>query len=172
MAEEIGKVYSPTVIADMPFPQEGGSDLTTAQTTGGGVYSPETTKDNPFPVKRTAVELLSTALNTRSKRILQEFQFTKSGALQIGEYEEGVSGDIRISPNGIVARDNSGNTTISIDGTTGDVIISGTLQSRNVLTGDLIVGNNGVIISGEDRTIIVNDGTYDRVLIGYDQNGF
>lgn len=171
MAENTGKVYTPVTIADIPFPQEGAIDLGVSQSTGAS-FSSQATKDTPFPVKRTAVELLSTALNTRSKKILQEFKFTQSGALQIGTYEAGVSGDVRISPNGIVGRDTSGNTTFSLDATTGDAVFSGTLQSSNLLTGTIVVGNNGIIIDGDTHTIIVNDGTYDRVLIGYDEGGF
>lgn len=148
MAENTGKVYTPVTIADIPFPQEGAIDLGVSQSTGAS-FSPQTTKDTPFPTKRTAVELLSTALNTRSKRILQEFQFTQSGALQIGTYEAGVSGDVRISPNGIVGRDTSGNTTFSLDATTGDAVFSGTIQAGAVIAGEVVVGNNTWVISGD-----------------------
>lgn len=171
MADQIGKTYEPEVIEDAPFPNENISEVSLG---GGesGVYTPKTTKEKTFPTKRVAVELLSTALNTRSKKILQSFEFTQSGAIQIGKYEDGITGDIRISPNGIVGRDSSGNTTFSLDATTGDAVFSGTIQGASLLTGSLVVGDNGVIIDGDTRTIIVNDGTYDRVLIGYDAGGF
>jgi len=104
-----------------------------------------TTPDNGFPQPQVAVELLSTALNTRSKKIIQEFQFTPSGALQIGTLTPGVSGDIRISPNGITARDQSGNTTFDLDGDTGDAVFAGNLQSGTVVTGQIVMGADGAI---------------------------
>ncbi|MCR4306241.1 MAG: hypothetical protein NUV73_04120 [Candidatus Daviesbacteria bacterium] len=171
MDDNINKIYTPDVIDDTPFPQEGESDIASSQNTGQ-TYEPETIKDQSFPIKRTAVELLSSALNTRSKKILQEFQFTPSGAIQVGNYQDGISGDIRISPDGIVARDSSGNTTFILDGATGDAVFAGSIQSGSVITGQVIVGNNNVIIDGVNRRIIVNDGTYDRVLIGYQLGGF
>ena len=165
------KVYEPEVIAENPFPGED-TPPSFNQSLPAGTFAPTTEKQKDFPRKKVAVELLSTALNTRSKKILQSFEFTPSGAIQIGELLAGITGDIRISPNGIVARDSAGITTIAIDGTTGDVTIKGTLQSGSVISGLVAVGDNSIVLDGESRTIVVNDGTNDRILIGYDQGGF
>ena len=172
MAEDL-KVYQPLEISDAPFPIEGGEPPAAATPAAGqDAYTPKTIQDKAFPVKRVAVELLSTALNTRSKKILQEFQFTESGALQVGKYEDGVSGDIRISPAGITARDSAGITTFALDGDSGDAVFKGQIRSGSLVTGEVIVGNNSVIIDGLNRRIIVNDGANDRVLIGFQENGF
>jgi len=146
------KVYYPEVTPTTPFPGEN-AVVENTTTANSGTLSPTTIKPNPLPVKRVAVELLSSALNTRSKKVLAEFQFTESGALQIGKYSNGISGDLRISPNGIVARDLAGITTFAIDGTTGDAIFKGTVQagsfisssliSSSVISGDITVGGNG-----------------------------
>lgn len=176
MADNIEKVYTPTVIDDVPFPQDVPEDLNatvpSTGTAGDKTYGATAIKNQPFPTQRIAVELLSSALNTRSKRIIQEFQFTQSGALQIGDYKSGVTGDIRISPDGIVARDSTGATTFALDATSGDAIFAGTIQAGSLIAGAVNVGNNNVIIDGTNRNIIVNDGTYDRVLIGYQAGGF
>jgi hypothetical protein len=37
---------------------------------------------------------------------------------------------------------------------------------------DARVGDNNVRIEGSNRRIIINDGTTDRILIGYAENGF
>lgn len=169
--DDIGKVYTPIVVDDSPFPQEENTIISSPQPTAG-TYTPITTKDQSFPTKRIAVELLSSAINTKSKKILQEFQFIESGAIQIGKYTPGVSGDLRISPNGITARNSSGLTTFAIDGDTGDAVFAGKLQSGSVITGEVIVGDNSVIIDGVNRQILVNDGTTDRILIGYQLGGF
>jgi len=166
------KVYTPEVIEDAPFPQETVVPFDSSQSSANQVHKPTTTKEQAFPIKRVAVELISTVLNTKSRKILQEFQFTKSGAIQIGEYENGVSGDLRISPNGITARNISGITTFVIDGDTGDAVFAGEIRAGAAIVGRVVVGNNNIIIDGENKTIIVNDGTYDRVLIGYQAGGF
>ena len=36
----------------------------------------------------------------------------------------------------------------------------------------IIVGDNNVTIDGANKRILINDGTNDRVLIGYDSGGF
>ena len=72
------------------------------------------------------------AINTALGTIIGEFNFTGSGALQIGEYVNGVSGDIRISPNGILGRDDTGATTFSINGTTGVAVLNGLVVGTNV----------------------------------------
>jgi len=165
------KVYEPEVIQENPFPTETSQPIVVStEANTNQVVNPSVSKDKTFPKKRTAVELLSTALNTRSKKILQEFEFAASGAIQVGNFEEGEAGDIRISPNGIVARDTAGITTFALDGTSGDAVFKGQIQSGSLVTGQVVVGNNRVIIDIDNNgepTIIVNDGTYDRVLIGY-----
>ncbi len=91
--------------------------------------------------------------DTDSKTILSDFTFGTSGALQIGEYESGVSGDIRISPNGILARNKDGDTTFSINGTTGDATFGGTLVAASGTFGTVTAGIlSGVEISGSTIT--------------------
>jgi hypothetical protein len=166
------KVLTPEVIADNPFPnQEETSNSQTSQITGD-TASPSTSKVQGMPTKRIAYEVIGSALNTKSRKILAVFEFTESGALQIGKYENGVSGDLRITPNGITARDLAGITTFAIDGTTGDAVFKGTIQAESLIAGLVAVGNNNVILDGENQRIVVNDGTNDRVLIGYQPGGF
>jgi len=166
------KIYYPQTISDTPFPQEKVSDSSISQASSGGVYEPQTTKAKEFPRKRIAVETIGSALNTKSRKILAEFEFTESGSIKIGKYEAGISGDIRITPNGITARDKTGLTTFSLDGDTGDAVFKGTIQTGALIAGIVTVGNNNVIIDGENQRIIINDGEYDRVLIGYQKDGF
>lgn len=165
------KVYEPEVITENPFPLQDIAPVVVAtQSNQQGTYSPTVSKEKTFPKKRTAVELLSTALNTRSKKILQEFEFTPTGALQIGDFKDGEAGDLRISRVGLVARNTVGLETFAIDGETGSAVFAGELRTGSVVTGQVIVGSNRVIIDVDENgqpTIIVNDGTYDRVLIGF-----
>jgi hypothetical protein len=161
------KVYYPETIQDSPMPnQDLVTSLDTSQETAGEVYGSKTIKQQPLPTKRIAIEVIGNALNTKSRKILAEFEFTQTGAIQVGSYQNGVSGDIKISPNGIVARDQTGATTFAIDGTTGDAVFKGTVQTGTLISGQVIVGNNNVIIDGENQRIIINDGQYDRVILG------
>lgn len=133
------KVYTPEIVPETPFPGEPAVDMPT-QTQPAGTFVPTTTKPKAFPVKRTAVELLSTALNTRSRKILEEFELQQSGGLKVGDFKTGISGDLRITPNGLTARDKAGLTTFAIDGTTGDAVFKGTIRSGSVITDAIISG--------------------------------
>jgi len=81
------------------------------------------------------------AISTASGTILGEFSFSGSGALQIGTYVNGTSGDLKISPTGILGRDKTGTTTFSINGTTGVAVLNG-----------LVVGTNVGLGTAEDST--------------------
>ena len=172
MAEE--KVYRPTTIEDTPFPtdQAPADSYSFSQDTSGGKYSTQKIGNRDFPQKRTAVELLSSALNTKSLRVLSNFQLTQSGGFQIGDYKLGESGQIDITPNGISAKDTTGLLSFVLDALTGGAVFRGTIQSGALIAGEVIVGNNRVIIDGENERIIINDGTNDRILIGRDDGGF
>lgn len=156
MAED--KVYSPEVIDDNALPQQyEWPDYSTSQDTTSETVSQITIKDQTTPSKRVAVELIGSSLNTKSKRILAEFQFTESGAIQIGKYENGVSGDIRISPNGIVGRNSSGILTFSLDATTGDAVFAGTIQAGTLIGGKVAVGDGDILIDGEEKRMVFYD---------------
>jgi hypothetical protein len=151
------KVYTPATISDNPFPNGEVLDLGATQTTGGGNYSSEKINDQPLPAKKIAVELIGSALNTRSRKILGEFQFTQSGSIQVGAYENGVSGEIKISPNGIVAIDTSGMTSFALDGTTGSAVFRGTVQAGTLISGAVAVGDGDILIDGETKRMIFYD---------------
>jgi hypothetical protein len=54
----------------------------------------------------------------------------------------------------------------------GNAYFSGEIRAGSLISGMVYVGNNNIIIDGENRRIIINDGTNDRVLIGFQQDGF
>ena len=166
--------YEPEVVPETPFPNEVVSSITPSSQDTKGAFTPAVGKDKTLPKKRSAVELLSTALNTRSRKVLQEFELQQSGGFQIGKFEEGISGDVRITPNGLTGRNIAGLVTFALD-TDGNLALVGELRSGSTVTGQVVVGNNRVIIDVDDDgqpTIIINDGTYDRVILGYQANGF
>lgn len=171
------KVYTPQVIEENPFPQSGVQPMSeeATQSSANGVYSPAEIAGENFPAPIFSTELISQALDTKSRKILQSFEFTKSGALQVGEYSNGVSGDIKISPSGIVARNISGVNTFTLDGDTGDGTFQGTVrastfESNNLLTGLVDVGtgsgNSYVRLDGANNRIVIHDGTNPRIVIG------
>jgi len=162
MADE--KVYHQKVIEDTAFPQEEAGDVFVSQSKSGGNYSPLTTKDQQFPKKVVAREVISNVLNTKSRKILGEFELVQQGAFRVGKYVTGVSGDIKFTPNGIVARNKTGETTFGLDGTTGDAVFKGTLQAGTVVAGD-----NTVIIDEDDGhgRILFMDGDKVAILLGW-----
>ena len=155
------KIYSQEIVEDNPFPGEVVQPVASTPSNVGGNYTPTVSKSKTFPVKRTAVELLSTSLNTRSKKILQEFELQQSGGFKIGNFEDGVTGDLRLTPNGITARDIAGITTFAIDGTNGSAVFAGELRSGSVVTGSVVVtdGNIALYNDGVLEIFIGDDGT-------------
>jgi len=190
------KIYRPEEILDVPFPGEPEPVSLPGQTNPAGTFGLTTTKPKSFPTKKIAVELLSTALNTRSKKVLQEFELQDTGGFKVGTFKSGISGDLRITPNGLTARDIAGLTTFAIDGDTGDAVFKGIVQAGAVIATDidgeriltntldadrikastievaLDVGEGNVKIDGANKRIIINDGTNDRILIGFQSGGF
>ena len=151
------KIYTPEVIQENPFPGDPLLPRVPQPKSPAGTYTPKADAEGRFPTRKIAVELLGQALNTKSKKILQEFQFTPSGAIQVGNYKKGVTGDLRISPNGITARDIAGLTTFAIDGTTGDAVFKGTIQTGALISGLVAVGDNNIVIDGESKRMVFYD---------------
>lgn len=148
------KVYTATVIENTSFPEEGEELTTVSEKSNSETYSTEKIKATSFPQKRVAVELLSTVLNTKTKKILGEFQFTQMGAIQIGKYENGVSGDLRLSPTGVTGRNTSGTTTLAFDAETGSAIFAGEVRSGSTVTGEVVVGDNDIILTGGSSGVV------------------
>jgi len=154
MAEE--KVYTPEVIDENPFPIAEPVFETESESVVGGEYKPTTTKEKNFPRKRIAVELLSSVLNTRSRRILEEFQLQQSGGFKIGDFKEGISGDLRITPNGITARDLAGLITFALNGTTGDAVFKGEIRAGTLVGGEVsVIGGNFVVYDGNGNAVAI-----------------
>ena len=168
------KIYSPEVIDSFPLPNV---EAPESRASGGArTRAPQTQERIPvnvrFPVRRIARETIGQSLNTMSKKILGSYTFGVMGALSVGTYESGVSGDIRISPDGIVARNINGVTTLSLSGATGNAVFLGEIRAASIITGAVNVGDSSIIIDGANRRIIINDGSDDIILLGYQSGGF
>lgn len=157
------KIYTPEVIQENPLP--GGDPLSsfaiTDQSTNanptGAPIAPASIKEQLVPTKKIATELISNNLNTKNRKILGEFQFTPSGAIKIGNYQEGVSGEILISPNGIVTKDIHGNTTIALDGLLGSAVFAGEIQAGSLISGAVAVGDGNILIDGATKRMLFYD---------------
>lgn len=160
------KVYYPETITDEALPNQVEGNYETSQSTGNDL-SQAKIKDQSVPKKRTAVELISNVLNTKSKKILGEFELAEAGGFRIGKYEENETGDLKITPSGITARDKVGDTTFALDGATGDAVFKGEVRSGSLITGEVVVGNNSVVIEGDSdnpRIILYNNGVPEIVI--------
>ena len=163
------KIYEAEVISDTPFPTlPNATNVAAVGTTSTNDTIPSNAPVIPiqtFPAIKIADEMISSALNSKTQKIIQEFAFTPQGAIQVGEFEPGVSGDIRISPDGIIARNQQGDVTIAIDGDTGDAQFQGTIQGKNVLTGLVNVGNGNIQIDGGNERIVFFDSNAVPVIV-------
>jgi len=182
MADEKLKILTPTVIQDAPFPEEQGEGMVVSAA-DSGVLSPTAIKETPFPRKVIARETISSSLNTLSRKILGAFEFIQQGAIQIGKYLSGVSGDIRLTPDGITARNKGGDTTFAIDGATGDATFLGTIQAGSVIameiTADYVVSSisitsptitGGTIVGGDISGVTISIGSGNNIFKA-DTNG-
>jgi hypothetical protein len=167
------KTYTAQISEDAPFPSQDPQVVTvptqsiSANPGASTIYGAQVTDDQIIPQRKISNVLVADAFNTKTKKILAEFQFTPSGALQIGDYKQGDQGDIRISPNGIIARDIFGNTTISIDGLDGSAIFAGELRSGTLVSGKVIVGDDNIEIDGITRRMLFyDDNGIPAILIG------
>jgi len=132
------KTYYPNTIEDQPLSVSSeDSPIAVGSQAGGGntVVAPASILATAIPTRGVARELLSLSLDTMARTILGNFTFGQVGAIQIGEYVSGTSGDIKISPNGLVGRNSAGTTTFSIDGTTGNATFLGTISAGSVVVG-------------------------------------
>lgn len=159
-------ILKPTVIEEVDFPEIGQSTTTT---TGSGntaeVLTPNAEVGKSFPPALIARTVIADSFDTQSRRILSDYTFGEYGSISIGKFEPGVSGDVKISPAGIITRNKAGETTITIDATTGDATFKGT-----VAAGSLIAGNYFTVQhNGNYKGIFINDGTYDVIFIGTEE---
>jgi len=149
-------VLKPVVIEEIPFPE---LNLSTSGSNSSGnstILTPLETIERKLPDTFVSRTVIADSLNTQSRKILSDYSFGEYGSISIGKYQAGVSGDIKISPNGIVTRNKNGETTIGLDGDTGDATFKGQLLAGNVITG-------GIDITGAGA-INFNDGTNKAVL--------
>ena len=220
------KVYHQEVIEDQPFPDQREFIDQPGVSEPKDIHTPSTIKGRKMPKRIIVNEVINEAFDTQSRRILGEFAFEESGALQFGRFVEGKNGDVRISQTGILGRDINGDTTFSIDATTGDATFKGTVAAGSIVTGYIAVGGSlddigaggvtatyigpeavttpkikagavtaakitvttleavsdsmgevnvgdaKVKIDGPNKRIIINDGTNDRILLGFQASGF
>ncbi len=174
MADSDEKVYTLQTIDDTPLPGNIPDDLSVSSEgkATGEDFKYQSINDNPLPTRKIAHEIIGKALNTKSKHILGEFQFTNSGAIRIGNYTEGQAGEILISPSGIVARNTNGDITVSIDGETGDAVFAGVIQTGSLISGKVQVGDDAFVIDGETKQMLIYNNNIPQILIGYQENGF
>ena len=153
--DENGLYLGSTDYTTAPFYASMAGDVTATSITitGGTIDGTSTIDGRTASVLADAIDasghFADDAISTADGTILGEFVFTGSGALQIGTYVNGASGDLRLSPSGILARGTDGLTTFSINGETGVAVLNG-----------LVVGTNVGIGTAEDSagvTTIVGD---------------
>ena len=170
------KEYQPTVIEATQFPgiEQQSLDAPGSAAPGRDNYAPTEVPGRTFPTQTIANTVISDSFDTQSRRILAEYEFAKQGALQIGEYVEGESGDVRISPSGIIGRNLDGDITFSLDAVTGDATFRGTVAAGSLIAGrtDIGIANGNVWIDGDEVRIMISDGTHDRILLGRQVGGF
>jgi hypothetical protein len=131
-----GKKFADRATAPFRVSVAGDVTATSIAITGGSIDGTSTIGGRVASTLASAIDssghFADSAISTASSQILGAFTFGASGALQIGTYVNGASGDLRISPTGILGRDVNGDTTFSINGTTGVAVLNGLVVGTNV----------------------------------------
>jgi hypothetical protein len=130
-AEEIADTAFPTEVAQTPY---GSTDTGSAVVVGN-----ETINNQSFPTSQIK-DLISNSFNTITRKIKGSYTFTQHGAIQIGQYKAGASGEIKISPAGLSATNTAGQTSFAIDGETGDATFMGTILAGSVIASSILAG--------------------------------
>lgn len=162
------KVYQPITIPEVTLPGAvvvTQNVATSIDASTNDSAQPTTTPDTNLPIKKVAQEVIGETLNTKAKKILGDYSFTQQGSIEIGQYQPGASGDIRITPNGITARNIAGERTFNLDGDTGDAEFAGKIRA-----GAFIGGNGGSIVieetnAGNGRIVLFRGGV-PSIIIG------
>lgn len=162
---------TPDVIQDQPFPSDGTLLDNTQAASPTAPLAPQVTPPRTFPQPVIARHTISDSIDTQSRRIKGMFQLDKSGGIQVGQYQNGISGETDITSNGITAINKNNQTTFAIDGDTGDATFMGTIQAGSLIAGDSLVRIDKDPDTGGGREIM-NDGTRDFILIGCQKGGF
>ena len=170
----VDNIYFPETIENQPLPETGEQEYRASSGTPSNksISSPDSfSVGAAFPTDIHVGEFISQSFDTQSKKILGNYTFGASGALAIGNFESGVTGDIKLSPTGILGRNAAGDTTFSIDATTGDATFKGTVAAGSVVTGYLIVGGAAADVNAGTTTIsggkiTTNTIAADRIITG------
>jgi hypothetical protein len=171
-----GDILIPEEIVDQPIPLlDGTVSIATGSssdtTSSSDVETPSTVKDQVIAPPLVAVETISQSLDTKTRAIKGVYTFEQLGAIIVGLLGSG-TGQITISPDGIIAQDVSGNTTFALSGVDGSAVFKGTIQASSFIAGAVELGSANVILDGANARIIINDGTNDRIILGRQVGGF
>ncbi len=152
----------PQVISDASIPLLNGGTINSTGSNSNPVTSnadaevPTVHTDQEIPQAFIAQETIAQSLNTETKRILAEYEFESLGAFTVQSKTHPLA-HISYSGDGIVAVNSAGDTTIAVDGETGDVTIIGTLQAGSIISGSVIVGDGSIVIDGGTTQINLFD---------------
>lgn len=137
----------PTEIVDQPVALLSGefSQATGSNAGGSNETTPDTIPNVRVPQLNIAASVVSDSIDTQARAIKGTYTFDQMGAIQIGDYVSGVSGQILISPAGLVATNSSGVNTVTIDGTTGNATFIGTITASNFIGGTIAIGSGNTI---------------------------
>ena len=152
------KNLKPETIPNQPFPGQGQSSGSNPASSGNLV--PESISAGGFPIPVVASHLVSAMLNSMTGKILGNFSFGRLGAISIGRYVNGVSGDVRISPNGILGRNSAGVTTFSIDATTGNAAFLGTVYATAGSIGGFTIESSYLVAGSGSNTAGISPSDY------------
>lgn len=158
------KTQSPVEIVDRPlpgaeYPAEVG-DVTSKK----DIFEPGSIRDQDIPERVIARELISESFDSHARQFLDQFRFGAKGSLKIGNYVNGTYGQMLLSNDGLVMKNQAGVESLKLDPVTGTIafadytpvwsstgtapaIGNGSITGKYIRIGDLCIGYCAVLMN-------------------------
>lgn len=158
------KTISPFTIVDRELPQGEDPAYVKEITSKKDIYTPAEINEEQLPKRETANNVVSVAFDTVIRKFLNQFTFGNHGSLKIGNYVNGTYGQMLLSNDGLVMKNQAGVESLKLDPVTGTIaftdytpvwsstgtapaIGNGSITGKYIRIGDLCIGYCAVLMN-------------------------
>lgn len=128
------------------------------------LYSPAEIREESLPERVIAEELINQYINSNTRQFLGQWKFGIKGSFKLGNYVNGTHGQMLLSPDGLVMKNQAGVESLKLDPVTGTIaftdytpvwsstgtapaIGNGSITGKYIRIGDLCIGYCAVLMN-------------------------
>lgn len=128
------------------------------------LYSPAEIREESLPERVVAEELINKHINSNTRQFLGQWKFGAKGSFKLGNYVNGIHGQMLLSPDGLVMKNQAGVESLKLDPVTGTIaftdytpvwsstgtapaIGNGSITGKYIRIGDLCIGYCAVLMN-------------------------